>query len=336
MKRRAFLYSSNLLLIVVLVMGITVVANILLSRHHKRFDFTSARLHSISDASIPVVTALKTDVSIKAFFRETNMGRGRLEDVLKLYAYHLPRIKTEFIDPDKNPGLVKRYESRSDGTTILEAGDKETRTEGLSEEDVTNALIKVTREKTKTVCFLEGHGEISPEIEGDDGASIARAALKKMSYEIRTQTLALPGTLPKDCDALVIAGPKKDLLPAEREALTAFLKEGGRILFLLDAFAAPGLAPFLAGYGFKLENDILVDPASGSSGRFFHAVRRAIRAPRDHPGFSICRSSSSRPDRRRDLPPAGHHPTFTILGGQAKGPCQTGFHPQRKDDPQGH
>ena len=64
--------------------------------------------------------ALKTDVPVKAFFREGNYGRARLEDLLKIYAYHSPRVKYEFIDPDKNPGLVKRYEVTQDGTTIFE------------------------------------------------------------------------------------------------------------------------------------------------------------------------------------------------------------------------
>ena len=52
---------------------------------------------------------------------------GGLENLLKIYAYHSPRVKDEFIDPDKNPGLVKRYDVTQDGTTIIEAGDKDTR-----------------------------------------------------------------------------------------------------------------------------------------------------------------------------------------------------------------
>ncbi|MHB8054900.1 MAG: GldG family protein [Candidatus Aminicenantales bacterium] len=266
MKRRSFLYSSNLLLVIALVLGITVILNVLLTRHHRRFDFTAARVHSISDQSIRLVKALKTDVAFKAFFREGGMGRARLEDLLKIYAYHSPRIKFEFIDPDKNPALVKRYEITADGTTILEAGDKEGRTTGVTEEDVTNALIKVTREKKKTVYFLEGHGEISSDAAGDDGASLAKDELGKMGYDVKKRTLALPDTFPKDCAALIVAGPKKDLLPAERETISAYLKDGGRVLFLLDAFAAPELIPYLAGYGFKLENDLVVDPASRTIG----------------------------------------------------------------------
>ena len=62
-----------------------------------RFDFTEAKLHSLSDSSIQVVKALRADVHLKAFFREGNMDRGRMEDLLKIYAFHSPRVKVAFI-----------------------------------------------------------------------------------------------------------------------------------------------------------------------------------------------------------------------------------------------
>jgi ABC-type uncharacterized transport system involved in gliding motility auxiliary subunit len=262
MKRRSFLYSSNLLLMIVLMLAIVVVVNILLSRYHQRFDFTEARIHSLSDQSIKVVKALKNDVNLKAFFREGNMARARMEDLLKIYAYQSPRVKFEFIDPDKNPGLVKRYEVTADGTTVLEAGDKDTRITGATEEDITNALIQVTREKKKTVYFLEGHGELSTEVVEEGGISFAKDELAKLGYEVKKQSLALADSFPKDCAALVIPGPKKDLLPAELETISKYLEDGGRVLFLVDAQVTPGFIPYLAGYGFKLENDLILDPAS--------------------------------------------------------------------------
>jgi NADH:ubiquinone oxidoreductase subunit 6 (subunit J) len=82
MKRRSFLYSSNAILLVALVLGILVLVNVFFSRHHHRFDFTESKLHSLSDPSIKVAAALKTDISVKAFFREGNPARGRMEDLL--------------------------------------------------------------------------------------------------------------------------------------------------------------------------------------------------------------------------------------------------------------
>ncbi|MBM3285339.1 MAG: hypothetical protein FJY81_05650, partial [Candidatus Aminicenantes bacterium] len=261
-SRKSFLYSSNLLLIVVLVTAILVLVNTFFARHHHRFDFTEARLHSLSDQSVKLLKGLKNDVILKGFFRETNYNRGKMENLLKNYAYHSKKVKFEFIDPDKNPGLVKRYEINQDGTTILECGDKENRITTASEEDLTNAIIKVTREKKKVIYFLEGHGEGSIGESGDNGYSTARQELEKLGYEVQKLTLALSETFPQDCALLVVPGPEKDLLPNELETIEDYLGKGGRVFFMADPETAPGLPSFLARFGFRLEDDIVVDTMS--------------------------------------------------------------------------
>lgn len=261
-SRKSFLYSSNLLLMVVLVLAILVLVNYFLSRHHHQFDFTESKLHSLSDQSVKVVRNLKQDVLAKCFFREGNYSRGKMENLLKNYAYHSKKIKFEFIDPDKNPGLVKRYEITQDGTTILECGDKENRITSADEEDVTNAIIKATREKKKVIYFLEGHGEGSIEESDDNGYSTAKQELEKLGYEVKKLTLALSETFPQDCALVIVPGPEKDLLPNELETIRNNLENGGRIFFMVDPETAPGLPAFLSDFGLKLENDVIVDTMS--------------------------------------------------------------------------
>ena len=222
-SRRSFLYSGNLLLVVLLVLAILGLANYFLSKHNYRADFTAAKLHSLSGQSVTVLKALKADVSFKCFYREGNYGRAAMENLLDLYAYHSNRIKVEFIDPDKNPGLVKRYDVTQDGTSVLEAGDKESRITTSSEEDVTNALIKVTRAEKKIIYFLDGHGEGSVDESGENGYSTVKAELEKLGYEVKKQTLALADRFPKDCALLVVPGPQKDLLPNEYETIKSYL-----------------------------------------------------------------------------------------------------------------
>ncbi|GAH72205.1 unnamed protein product [marine sediment metagenome] len=65
-----------------------------------------------------------------------------MENLLKIYNYHSKKIKYEFIDPDKNPGMVKRYDVTQDGTTILESGDKESRITSTDEEKKIPTAIK--------------------------------------------------------------------------------------------------------------------------------------------------------------------------------------------------
>jgi ABC-type uncharacterized transport system involved in gliding motility auxiliary subunit len=261
-RRKSFIYSGNLLLVVVLVLASLGLVNYFLSKNHYRMDFTAAKLHSLSGQSVTVLKNLKTDITFKCFFREGNFGRAAMENLLKIYAYHSGKVKTEFIDPDKNPGLVKRYGVTQDGTTVIEAGDKESRITTTTEEDVTNALIKATRAAKKVIYFLEGHGEESVEEAGDNGYATAKAELEKLGYEVKKQTLALADRFPKVCALLVVPGPQKDLLPNEYETIRTYLKDGGRVLFMIDPETATTLPTFLAEYGFKLENDIVVDTVS--------------------------------------------------------------------------
>jgi len=259
LARKSFLYSSNMLLIIVLVLGILVLLNMFFSRHHHRFDFTESKLHSLSDQSIKVAQGLKADLNVKGFFREGNPGRGRLEDLIKIYAYHSPKIKVEFIDPDKNPGLVRRYEITQDGTAVLESGDRDTRVTTVTEEDITNAIIKITRESKKTVYVLAGHGEHDIDDTQETGFSFAKEDLTKQGYEVKKLSLALSAGFPRDCALLIVPGPVKDLVLNETDTIKSYIQGGGRVLFLVDPQTAPGLPAVLVQFGFKLENDLIIE-----------------------------------------------------------------------------
>lgn len=262
LKRKSFLYSSNLFLIIILVLGILILVNYFFARHHHRFDFTTAKLHSLSDQSVKVLYNLKNEVRVKSFFRAGNFSKAKMENLLKNYSYHSSKIKYEFIDPDKNPGLVKRYEIKEDGTTIFEMGDKESRVTSATEEDISNAIIKISRERKKAIVFLEGHGEKSIEEAGDDGYSLVKEELGKQGYEVKKINLALSNTFPPDTDCLIIPGPDKDLLPQELDTLRNYIAKGGKVFFMVDPETAPGMTSFLKEYGIQLENDLIVDTVS--------------------------------------------------------------------------
>lgn len=262
MKRKSFIYSSNLLLLVTLVLGILVMVNYFLARKHHRFDFTEAKIHSLSDQSVTVLKALDKDVQVKCFFREGNFSRAKMESLMEIYSYHSSNFKHEFIDPDKNPGLVKAYEITQDGTSILESGEKDSRITSVTEEDITNAVIQVTREAKKFIYFLEGHGEQSIESAEDQGYSMAKDELGKMGYEVKKLSLALADNFPAELSCLVIPGPEKDLLPNELETIRNYLSNGGRVLFMIDPQTAPGMTSFLQEYGILLEDDVIIDTVS--------------------------------------------------------------------------
>ncbi len=267
-RRRSFLYSSNLLLVTVLVLGIIVLVNIVGSRFHHRFDFTEARLHSLSPQSVQVVKSLKAQVTVRGF-PDNAQFRERMDGLLKMYAYYNPpKFKYELFDPWKNPNLVRYYKltDSEHNAIVFECGGRQDKVLTTSEEDLTNSLIKVTREQKKTLYFLEGHGEASIDDTQPEGYSSVKDQLTKLGYEVKKLGIALETSFPKDCSVLVVPGPKTDLLPEELRTIKDYIDKGGKAFFFYDPQAAPALAGFLGGFGFRLKNDVVVDEISGLMG----------------------------------------------------------------------
>jgi ABC-type uncharacterized transport system involved in gliding motility auxiliary subunit len=78
-------------------------------------------------------------------------------------------------------------------------------------------------------------------------------------------TLAQQGAVPDDATIVVVAGPTTDLLPAELDALRAFLRRGGKLHLLIDppeGGSAPDVTNLIAlarEWGIEVGNNIVVD-----------------------------------------------------------------------------
>ncbi|MBI3794879.1 MAG: hypothetical protein HY280_09160 [Nitrospinae bacterium] len=61
---------------------------------------------------------------------------------------------------------------------------------------------------------------------------------------------------------VIVAGPLKSFLEPEKKKIDAFIRGGGKVLFLTGSFSAQILGPWLEKYGVTLDNDVIVDRAS--------------------------------------------------------------------------
>src|SRR5262249_15145409 len=148
---------------------------------------------------------------------------------------------------------------------IVERGTRRERINNDSEQDVTNALIKVTRDSKKTVCFAEGEGERDLDDSGERGYSSAKAALGKTQYETRKVVLLRDKKVADDCTLLVVNGPEKDLLVPAIDAIRAYVKAGGKAFVMVDPEfkdAYPNLSGLLKEWNVETKKDVVVD-ASG-------------------------------------------------------------------------
>jgi ABC-type uncharacterized transport system involved in gliding motility auxiliary subunit len=291
--RRQLKYGGNTFLLVAAVLGILVFANYFVSRHTKRFDLTKDQRFSLSDQTKKVVGGLKQEIKLVYFQRSRDMARG--QDRLKEYQALSPRLKAEYIDPVQSPAKAQAYDVRGPWPIlVVERGEKRERVTNDGEQDITNALIKITRDSKKTVCLLEGEGERSGEDSGERGFSGVKSSLTKALYEVKSVFLMREKTVPKDCTVLIVGGPEKDLLPETTAAIKDFVKGGGKALVMVEAELKehyPNVVALLKGWNIEAGNDVVVD-VSGMGQLFgfselaplaieypYHAITKDFRLP---------------------------------------------------------
>lgn len=255
-------FGTNLVIAAVAVLGIIAFVEAISLRHSYRVDLTANKRYSLSPQSQQLLASLPQPVKATAFYQETQTGREAAKDLLEQYAYYGKQFTYELIDPDRNPGLAKRYGITSYGTIVLESGEKEEKVLSADEENLTNALLKVIREGKKVVYFLEGHGEHSINNTERDGYSEGKRAIESQNYLVKSLSLLTEGKLPDDASILIIAGPRKDLLEPELAEITRFIERGGKVMFLFDPEGAQGLPPYLTDYGIQVVEGVVVDLVS--------------------------------------------------------------------------
>jgi len=257
---RSTRFGSNAALMIAVILGLLIVANIFAARFSWRLDTTAAKQFSLAEQTRTLLKNLQQEVKITGFFKSGEEAFTR--ELLTEYAHYSDHLKFEFYDPDKKPGLAKKYQIKAYGTLIVEGNGKEERIDKTEEQLLTNAIIKVTREGKKKIYFSSGHGEKDPDKSDQNGMSSAKTGLTNENYEVGTCVLAQENAIPADCSLLVIAGPKSDLFGNEKSLIEDYLHKGGKLLVLLDPESPDSYTQLLAAWGFKIGHDIVVD-ASG-------------------------------------------------------------------------
>jgi ABC-type uncharacterized transport system involved in gliding motility auxiliary subunit len=245
---------------VLLALGVVVLASALSLRYSTRWDLTENRRHSLSPQTIKLLQNLEAPVEAIAFFRSDTQGRGTAEDLLKQYAsYSGGKFTWRLEDPDRAPGLARRYGVETYGTVVLERGARSEKVLDADEERLTNGLVKVSRDAKPVVYVLKGHGEADVASTDRGGLSEAKGQLERANYQVKELTLAREAKVPDDATVLLVPGPKADLFPQELEAIDAYLKRGGGALVMLTPFQANGLGTYLANYGVTVDDDLVVE-----------------------------------------------------------------------------
>lgn len=288
---RRLLYGANTGLAIGLAALVIGMLNHLGARHYLRADWNRDARFTLSPKTTQLLGALSNRVEAVLFFRPNHALFGEVEALLREYQQAGRLLHVEHVDPDREltraAEVTRKYGldranlvvfSSGERTAVVsdadlvewtagEAGGMARRAGFQGERAFSSAILRVVQPRRPVVYFLQGHGERDPaDRDKYAGFSSAAAALAEDNIEVRPLRLDVTNVIPRDAEAVVIAGPDHRIPPAEIETLRAFLAASGRVLLTLDAQGDGGLAPLLAEWGVGIGPGVVVDAARSLSG----------------------------------------------------------------------
>lgn len=264
-QRRNARYGAIAGIGVLVFLAILAAVNYVSVRQNKRWDLTANRQYSLSDQTVKLLQGLQSPVKFMVFDQEAGFERFRPR--LTEYEYQSDQVDVEYIDADRRPVQAREYEVQTYGTVVVEYMGRRERVTSDSEQDLTNALIKVLNPTQHKVYFLAGHGEKDPEATEREGYSGVVDALRRDNFEWAKLVLAQTNEVPDDATMIVIAGPTSDLLEQEVPLINQYLSSrAGKLLVLLDPaenLSQPRPMPRLTGllkeWGVQVTESVVVD-----------------------------------------------------------------------------
>lgn len=252
-------YGANSAVLVLTILASAVFIELISHGNEKKWDLTENKRFSLAKQTVKILKNLKREVTGYIFMMEADQARPQIEDLFKQYSAESPLFKYEFVDPDSDPETARRL-GGSNRMVVFATENGQEKVSNLDEKTITNALVKVTRDRKKKIYWVTGHGEFNPTTDSvDEGAIQARDAMVEANFEVAELMLARVSEVPEDGDILVVASPRTEFFPTELEVLTSYLERGGKVLFLLEPQTSAGVVSWLEDYGIEVGNDIIID-----------------------------------------------------------------------------
>ncbi|RPH71272.1 MAG: hypothetical protein EHM78_08030 [Myxococcaceae bacterium] len=269
-RRSTFYLVSTIATVLVVLIGLVAV-NYVTAKKGKSWDLTTKKIFTLAPQTKSALASLKEKVRAYAFLAPSDPDYEQVDRLLQRYRELAPdRFEVVFKDPRKAPDLAQKFQLREGQTTLVltrGSGDKENHTTvsvsgGVTEQDLTNALIKLNAVGEQKVYFTTGHGEwpLEPSQPRDPGSlSELRKTLLQEGYVPSTINLADGKEVPKDAALVVVAGARSKFGKTEADQLGKYLEQGGRMLYFAEASAEPGLDAVLARYGIQVDPGLVAD-----------------------------------------------------------------------------
>lgn len=263
-------HGMNMGTAILLVLVLLAAVNYIAYSRNKKWDLTQEKLNSLSSQTIQIAKSLDKELKLIGFFKDGQPEIQRTKeiflDVAEKMRFENSKIIVEVYDPDKRPDLKKQYNISSLGDVVMLYDGKQKMISVLNllqpeeaEEALINNIFVLTANNGKAVYFTTGHNEMDTASEDREGLAHLKKSLADLNYEIKTINLLESQKIPDDAQIIVIAGPKLPIYDGEIQTLTAYAKNGGRILVMADPGEKHNISKLADVFGVDYKNNFIID-----------------------------------------------------------------------------
>ena len=279
-KKRWLITSTNtILLIAILIAAFILLNKFVKSLELTPLDFTTEKIFTLTEESKTRLKDINKKVNI--YIAGYN-DEDTVIDIARQYEKISENINVEIVDISTNLEFANKYNITSGESKIIveneENGnskeitdndlttyDESYNTVDTSEEAFTSAILTVITEEIPNIYFLEGYNTY---LTLNNYLSGLASYLENEVVNVQTLNLLVKGTVPDDCDTLVIVTPEKDFEENVANSILEYINKGGNIVWLNGAYGeevkltnvnrvleAYGVSPFELGFIVETDQD---------------------------------------------------------------------------------
>lgn len=275
-KSRKFKMGGYQTLVMVIVIVIVVVLNLVVNKLNITVDLSSDQKYTLTEDTKKLAADIKDEIKLYYMCQDGNQtapiekvleqydGLGNIEVVNKDPVVY-PNFSKEYTDDEIQDNDVIVVNTTRDRSKVVSASDMlvsdmDYTTGGYTntldaEGQITAALQSVTSDNTVKLYYTSGHGETELNdsfTEILDKSNIEKAELATLSE----------GSIPEDCDLLLINGPVYDFNEDEYSLISDYLKNGGKAMIFVNALPKKDMTNFykiLTDYGVNVADGFVLD-----------------------------------------------------------------------------
>ncbi len=252
-------------LFVVLLLGLAAAITWVTRDIKIQWDLTQGSRNTLSQASADFLRQMSGPVNVTAYATAQD-AEGDIRKTVQTFLGPYQRAKTDFsltfIDPREQPQKAQVAGIRMNGELVVEYNGRREHLTNLTEQELTNLLVRLARSSERQVMYLDGHGERKLDGRANHDFGVFGGHLAANGFKTAPLSLTQAQEVPENIAVLMITGPRVDLLPGEVTKIKRWIEKGGNLIWLIDNDSLRGLQPLAGDLGLNLMSGTVVDPSA--------------------------------------------------------------------------